>query len=188
MQSVSTQVCEKGTDDTSVDTLSRLFSFVVGGSDFALETSYVREIKRVHQITPIPEKKEGLIGFTALRGSVLPVFDGHVLFDVELSSEVGQDFCNGDIHTLLVLEIYGEGRVVPRLVGVVVDDVTEVTDIAADRISPAPEQGTCTAIGEAGAESIIGLYSVQGSETMTVIVDPAKLINFNRMRQVFSVS
>lgn len=95
--------------------MSQIVVFRLESQEYGIPIGMAREIVRDQNITPLPLMPEGLLGIVNLRGSVIPVWDLHVRFG-GVQQERMKD------NQLLVLQVDGNS------IGVVVDDVTEVTD------------------------------------------------------------
>ncbi len=52
-----------------------LFSFHLAGEEYAVPVEAVREIIRTQRTTRVPRSPSSLLGVTALRGRILPIFD-----------------------------------------------------------------------------------------------------------------
>lgn len=104
-----------------------LVTFRVGEELFGAPISAVQEIVRVPAITQIPQAPEFVEGVINLRGRVIPVVDMR-----KRLSGVGADAEGHSKSRILVIEAGG------RLVGVVVDEVSEVLKLSDDRVEAAP--------------------------------------------------
>jgi purine-binding chemotaxis protein CheW len=107
-------------------------TFSVGSELFATAISGVREIIEYRGPTPVPMMPSILRGIINLRGRVVPVVDLSVRFGRE-AREVTRRTC------IVILEITSGGE--QQAIGVVVDSVSEVLEIADANIEPAPSFG-----------------------------------------------
>jgi purine-binding chemotaxis protein CheW len=112
-------------DDSTIN----LACFEVNEQIFAFEVSYVREIVRVQEITPLPNAPSLIEGVVDLRGAVIPILD---LARV-LETVVGD---RGDQARIVVLEIDG------LVLGLCVDAATDVLTIDAHRLDDVPDLAT----------------------------------------------
>ena len=104
-----------------------LVTFRVGSELFGVPISAVQEIVRVPAIARIPQAPEFVEGVINLRGRVITVID--------LRKRLSHAALGGERDKqsrILVVEAGG------RLVGVIVDEVTEVLKLASDRVEAAP--------------------------------------------------
>lgn len=103
----------------------RYLIFSVGGTSYALEITYVVEIVELMQATPVPYMPNYMTGIINLRGWVIPVMDARARFSYE-PCEYTDRAC------IIVIEDEGVA------IGLLVDAVSEVTDIMRDEIVAPP--------------------------------------------------
>jgi purine-binding chemotaxis protein CheW len=111
---------------------SQYLTFVVGKETFAVGILIIKEILEYEQPTDVPMMPAFVRGIVNLRGAVVPVIDLSARFG-RPSEPVTKKTCIVIIETVL-----NEGR---QVLGVVVDAVNEVLEIAAGEIEPAPNFG-----------------------------------------------
>lgn len=105
--------------------LSQLVSFNLGAEEYAVEVLKVREIIRMTSITHIPNTPPSIEGIINLRGKVIPI--------VSLRSRFNMMESDRDQHTrIMVMDIDG------KLMGFIVDGVSEVIRISSSEIQPPP--------------------------------------------------
>ena len=107
-------------------------TFAVGSELFATAIAGVREIIEYRAPTPVPMMPGFLRGIINLRGRVVPVIDLSVRFGREAKA-VTRRTC------IVILEITSAGE--QQAIGVVVDSVSEVLEIADADIEPTPSFG-----------------------------------------------
>jgi purine-binding chemotaxis protein CheW len=112
---------------------SQYLTFLLGEAVFALDISSVREIIQVCAMTAVPLMPAFIRGVINLRGAVVPVIDLHVRFG-RASATVGKKTC------IVIFDCLRDGERVE--LGLLVDAVSEVLDIAAEAIEPPPNFGT----------------------------------------------
>ena len=108
-------------------------SFLVGGVECALDLVDVREIVRYERATRVPRVPAAVRGVVNLRGTVLPVIDLAVGFGMP-AAPVTPETC------LLVVEVAFAGE--HSAVGLLADAVSQVMDLHAEDVEPAPAFGT----------------------------------------------
>lgn len=107
-------------------------TFTLGGEMFAVETLSVKEIIEFGQITTVPMMPPSIRGVINLRGAVVPVID--------LAARFGRErLRSGRRSCIVIVEVNGDAGT--QTLGVMVDGVSEVIDIAAADIEPAPSFG-----------------------------------------------
>ena len=132
-----------------LDTLSNQISFATDGSqyltfrlaqeEYGVEILKVQEIKGYSAITPIPNTPPYIRGVMNLRGTVVPV--------VDLRVKLGMDTVEHNQFTVVIVVTVGR-----RVVGMVVDGVSDVLNIAASEMAPPPDMG-----GEVDTSSLTGI-------------------------------
>ena len=100
---------------------------------FALDVGKVREILDYTNITKVPQTPEFMKGVINLRGSVVPVVDMRIKFNMS-SQERTVDTC------IIVVEIVIDSDA--TILGALVDSVQEVFELEPSQVEPAPRIGT----------------------------------------------
>jgi len=136
--------------------LSQYLTFALGEEEYGIEILKVQEIKGYSGITPIPNTPPHIRGVMNLRGTVVPVVDLRVKFGRE-----GRDFSK---FTVIVVVKIGE-----KIVGLVVDAVSDVLDIPASEIRPTPDLGS-----RADTRFISGMAPT--NEKLVVLLDIDRLL------------
>jgi purine-binding chemotaxis protein CheW len=100
---------------------------------FAIDVAKVREVLDLTTITKIPRTPDFMSGVINLRGSVVPVVDLRLCFEMTKT--------NKTVNTCIVVdEVLLEGE--STVIGALADSVEEVVDLEPDQIEPAPRIGT----------------------------------------------
>ena len=119
--------------ETMVIDTNQYLTFRLGEERYAIDVSKVKEVLELVSITRVPKTPEFMKGVINLRGSVVPVIDLRLKFDLdELEDTV--DTC------IIVLEIELEDETI--VIGAVADSVQEVIELTPENIEPAPKIGT----------------------------------------------
>lgn len=142
--------------------------FTLGDEEYGIDILKVQEIRGYDQVTRIANTPPFIKGVTNLRGVIVPILDLRIKFD---QSGVLYD----DNTVVIVLNLY------QRVVGIVVDGVSDVLSLTADQIRPAPEFAVTLA-----TEYLTGLGSL--GERMLILVDIERLLNSDEMALVDSVA
>jgi purine-binding chemotaxis protein CheW len=112
---------------------SQYLTFMLGGETFAIGILAIKEIIEYHDLTLVPMMPACVRGVINLRGAVVPVMDMQTRFGRE-PSPITKRTCI----VIVELEAADGGR---QVVGVVVDGVNEVLEIASSDIEPPPAFG-----------------------------------------------
>lgn len=117
----------------------------------------VQEIIGMMTVTRVPRTPEFVRGVINLRGKVIPVIDLRLKFGLE-SKEDTERTC------IIVLQVEREG--VQVVMGVLVDEVSEVLEVAAEAIEPPPSFGT-----NLDADFLLGMGKIGDKVVMLLDVD-----------------
>ena len=136
-------------DVTSAELAAREFlTFRLGGEEYGIDILRVQEIRGVDALTRIPNTPSFIKGVIDLRGTIVPIIDMRVKFDFE---RVEYD----EFTVAIILNVS------QRVVGIVVDSVSDVITLAGEQIKPPPEFAAAvgtnfiTAIGRVDERTII---------------------------------
>jgi purine-binding chemotaxis protein CheW len=110
----------------------KYLTFALAQEEYGLLVIKVREIIKIMDITAVPQMPDHIKGVINLRGKVIPIIDLRAKFGLP-----GQEFTERTC--IIVAEVQVEDRNV--MLGIIVDSVSEVLNIANDEIEPAPDFG-----------------------------------------------
>jgi purine-binding chemotaxis protein CheW len=139
-------------------------AFTLGAEEYGIDILKVQEIRGYEAVTRVANVPDFIKGVINLRGIILPVIDMRLRF--KLGTPVYDQFT-----VVIILNLGG------RIVGMVVDSVSDVTTLAPEQIRPAPQMG-----GAVDADYIIGLGTVD--QRMLILVDIDKLMSTGDMRLI----
>lgn len=111
---------------------SQYLTFLLAGEMFAIGIPAIKEIIEYRDTCLVPMMPECVRGVINLRGAVVPVFDPQVRFG-RPASAVSPRSC------IVIVDIPAAGE--QQIVGLLVDAVSEVLDIAPADIAPPPAFG-----------------------------------------------
>ena len=157
----------------SVETIkevSQYLTFKLEDEAYALNVEGVREVLELelNHITKIPRTPEYLRGVINVRGSVVPVIDMRLKFNME-KQETTIDTC------IIVIEIPINGKT--TVLGILADSVQEVIDLEPDQIEPAPEMGN-----QLRTEFIAGIG--KRNDSFIIILKIGKILTIEELCQV----
>ena len=113
--------------------ISQYLAFSLSNEKYAVSVVNVREVLEVVPITRVPGMPDFMKGVLNLRGSVVPVIDLRVKFDLgSLDHTIDT--------SIIILEITSKNNEI-MLIGALVDSVQEVININSKDIEPAPAIG-----------------------------------------------
>ncbi|MDU4696188.1 MAG: chemotaxis protein CheW [Paenibacillus sp.] len=142
MTDQNTQLQTEASDDTQT---GKFLTFLIGTDVYGIEIRYVTEIIGIQAITEVPELPEHIRGIINLRGKIIPVMDVRLRFK--------KPFREYNDRTCIVVVELSEVSI-----GLIVDSVSEVVQIAEEDIVPPPDiksgnpQGFIKGVGKVGGE------------------------------------
>lgn len=135
----------------------QMLTFTLGDETYGVDILRVQEIRGWSPVTRIPQAQAHILGVLNLRGAIVPIVDLRMRFSLPRADYT-------PLTVIIVLSVESpQGR---RDFGVVVDGVSDVVDVAAGEVKPAPELGQ-----PAGTEFIAGLAAVSGRMVMLLDID-----------------
>ncbi len=143
----------------------KYLTFQLGDESYGLEILKVQEIIGMQTITRIPRTPEYVKGVINLRGKVIPVIDLRLRFNME-TAEVSRKTC------IIVVQVSKEETSVTM--GIVVDEVSEVLEISAEAIEPAPGFGT-----QVETSFILGMAKAENA--VKILLDIDKIMSEGEM-------
>ena len=139
--------------------VGKYLTFLLGREEFAIRVLKVREIMGIQDITAVPQTPPYVKGVINLRGKVIPVVDLRLKFSLD-EKEYSQRTC------IIVVQVQMGSLSLPT--GVVVDEVSEVLNLAAGDIEDTPDFGE----GAGAASSyLLGMAKVKGKVKILLDID-----------------
>lgn len=135
--------------------------FTLGDEEYGIDILKVQEIRGYDQVTRIANTPAFIKGVTNLRGVIVPIIDLRIKF-----AQPGVEY--NDNTVVIVLNL------VQRVVGIVVDGVSDVLSLTADQIRPSPEFAVTMS-----TEYLTGLGAL--GDHMLILVDIEKLLSSEEM-------
>lgn len=154
---VSTLAARAGTYTMPTEFLA----FHLGGEEYGLDIQKVQEIRGYETVTRIANAHDFVKGVVNLRGIIVPIIDMRIKFNL---GEPTYD------HSTVVIILNLRGRVI----GMVVDAVSDVITLSPEQIKPAPEMGTAL-----DTDYLVGLGTVE--ERMLILIDIDSLMLSDEM-------
>jgi purine-binding chemotaxis protein CheW len=129
-----------------------------GSEEYGIEILKVQEIRGYHAVTHIANAPAFIKGVVNLRGIIVPIIDMRIKLNVGRAKY-------DQFTVVIILNVAG------RVVGMVVDGVSDVIALKANQIRPTPEFSTSTF----DTHYITGLGAVE--DRMLILVDIEKLMS-----------
>jgi purine-binding chemotaxis protein CheW len=150
----------------------KYLTFFLGNEQYGLEIMKVQDIISMMSITRVPKTPEFIRGVINLRGKVIPILDLRIKFDMEHQE---------DTRVTCIINLQVTHNNSQMVIGVVVDEVSEVVNISADQLQPPP------AFGEnINVDMIIGVGNIE--DRVVLLFDADRLLSNEEMSSVTSMS
>lgn len=149
---------------------SQYLTFMLDGEEYGVDILKVQGIQGYGKVTPLPRTPKYIRGVVNLRGAIVPIVDLRCRFGME-------EIAISPTTVVIVVKVVANGK--DRTVGLVVDAVSEVHDVADEDLKPAPDFGK-----SANSAYIEALATI--NERMLILLNIDHLINSGVMDAVES--
>jgi purine-binding chemotaxis protein CheW len=136
-------------------------AFRLGEEEYGIDILKVQEIRGYENVTRIANAPAFIKGVINLRGIIVPIVDMRIKFN--LGEPTYDQFT-----VVIILSIAS------RVMGMVVDSVSDVTTLQPEQIRPAPQMGTAL-----NTDYLIGLGTLE--ERMLILLDIERLMSSAEM-------
>jgi len=151
------------TKDVTSDGSKREFlTFLLAGEEYGVDILRTQEIKGWDTVTNIPNTPDYILGVINLRGTIAPIIDLRLRFNLEKKEY--------DATTVVIVLNVERDGLPTRIMGVVVDAVSDVYNVPEGDIKPSPDFGTAV-----DTEFVTGLATV--GETMVIVLNIDYMLN-----------
>ena len=137
--------------ETGTAGVKEYLSFRLGGEEYGIDILAVREIRAFERPTRIANAPAFILGVVNLRGVIVPIVDLRIKFGM------GEPAYDGSTVVIIL-------NVADRVLGIVVDSVSDVLPLKQEEIRPAPEFSASI-----DASFVQGLASLSGG--LLILVD-----------------
>ncbi len=161
-QDMSTNSGLSGSEAEGTD---QFLTFFMNGEEYGVDILCVQEIRGWESSTPLPNAPPQIKGVINLRGTIVPIVDLRQCFGLDAIEYTG-------ITVVIVLKVDTDDG--ERIMGIVVDAVSDVYSIAEEDMRPAPDLG-----GAIETEFIKGLVTV--NKSMVILLNISKLLALDDM-------
>lgn len=158
---------EESLEEGNTSPQIQLLTFTLGDEEYGVDIMRVKEIRAWSDTTRLPNAVKYMRGVINLRGLVVPIFDLRMRFGMEKT----------EAHKKNVVIII---RLPERVIGILVDTVSDILNLQENDISPAPAM-------ETGIDSafVNGIVSVQ--ERMVVLLELEKMFDQSTLKSADQV-
>ncbi len=147
---------------------SEFLTFKLATEEYGIDILKVQEIRGYDAVTAIANAPPFIKGVINLRGVIVPIVDMRIKFSL------GQPEYN-QFTVVIVLNVAG------RVVGMVVDSVSDVLMLSADQIKPAPEFAAAF-----DTSYVVGLGTLD--ERLLILIDIERLMRSDEMGLIESAA
>ncbi len=140
-------------------------TFTLAGEQYGIDILKVQEIRGWQPVTTVPNSPAFVKGVMNLRGAIVPVIDLRRRFGLDPVAYTP---------TTVVIVVTVRGAHGPRVIGAVVDGVSDVLHVEGSSIQPAPDFGTAV-----HTEFISGLVTLEAG--MVMLLDADRLLSVEEM-------
>lgn len=141
---------------SSGNDIQQFLTFTLDDQEFGIEILRVQEIKNFTRVTPIPNMPSCIKGVMNLRGTIVPIVDLRIRFDMP-TTQYSQ-------FTVIIVVNVGT-----RIMGLVVDAVSDVLNVESNAIEPTPD------LGSINISFISGL--AKSGDRLVTLLDIEQLLN-----------
>jgi purine-binding chemotaxis protein CheW len=159
--SISSTVADPPVAGNAATEVMEFLAFRLGEEEYGIKILKVQEIRGYDAVTKIANAPDFIKGVINLRGIIVPIVDMRIKFNLGTPTY--------DQFTVVIILNIGE-----RVMGMVVDSVSDVTTLSPEQIKPAPEMGTAL-----NTDHLTGLGTID--ERMLILVDIDKLMSSAEM-------
>lgn len=151
----SLEQIESSTNNAGAEALEYL-AFRLGNEEYGIDIQQVQELRSYEAVTHIANAPDFIKGVVNLRGTIVPIIDMRIKFKLGMP--------NYDQFTVVIIL-----NITQRIMGMVVDSVSDVITLNAEQIKPPPELSTAL-----GADYLLGLGTIE--QRMLILVNIEKLM------------
>lgn len=159
-------------DGVMQDDGKQYLTFILAGEEYGVDILCVQEIRGWESATPIPNAPPHIKGVINLRGTIVPIVDLRLCFGLEAVQF-------SPITVVIVLRV--QAGQTSRVMGIVVDAVSDVYSLNASQLKSAPDLGAAI-----DTSYIRGLASV--GEKMVILLEINSLLNLDELPNIAEIS
>ncbi len=146
---------------------NEFLAFKLGREEYGIDILSVQEIRGYENVTRIANAPDYIKGVVNLRGTIVPIIDMRIKLGIGTPTY-------DQFTVVIVLNLHN------RIIGMVVDSVSDVITLPAEHIRPAPDMGATL-----DTQYLIGMGTI--NERMLILVDIEKLMLTEEMELIENV-
>ena len=150
------------------DQTDQYLTFIMASEEYGVDILSVQEIRGWESVTPIPNAPPHVKGVINLRGTIVPIVDLRQRFGLEKVEY-------GPLTVVIVLKVASKKGA--RVMGIVVDAVSDVYSLSSEEMKSAPDLGD-----HVNTQYIKGLVNVNNK--MVILLDIGELLGSDTIPDV----
>ncbi len=158
--------------ETNSDHTDQYLTFIMADEEYGVDILCVQEIRGWENATPLPNSPPHIKGVINLRGTIIPIVDLRQCFGMESIEYTA-------ITVVIVLKVKTEKG--DRVMGIVVDAVSDVYSLSEQDMRPAPDLGNSI-----NTECIKGLVNV--NDKMVILLNIDQLLSIEDIPNLSTLS
>lgn len=159
-------------NDLGKNLAGKYLTFILEEEEYGVEILKVQEIIQMQKVTPVPGSSEFIRGVINLRGKVIPV--------VELRKKFQMNIVEDTEKTAIIVMLIRKGEI-SMTMGIIIDNVKEVLDVASDSIEETPDLG-----GRANTDFIMGMCKAGGN--VKILLDIEKVLSSTEINALGAIA
>lgn len=160
-QEIQTALAGNKSAAVNANEAQEFLTFTIGCEEYGIEILKVQEIRSYEAVTTVVNAPDFIKGVVNLRGTIVPIIDMRIKFNL---GNVGYN----DFTVVIILNVAG------RVIGMVVDSVSDVITLTTEQCRPAPQFSA-----ELNTNYITGLGTVD--DRMLILMDIERLMSSPEM-------
>jgi len=149
----------------------KYLTFVLENEVFGVQITKVQEIIRMQNVTKVPRVKDFVRGVINLRGKIIPVIELRLKFGMEAQKDT-------DKTCIIVIQVQAANG--NFTVGIIIDEVREVLDIASENIEP-----PCMVNHADDQDFILGIGKV--ANEVKILLDIDKILTISELTMISQI-
>jgi purine-binding chemotaxis protein CheW len=161
---------EEQPDEELHDDTNEYLTFYLANEEYGLDILRVQELRGWESVTRIPNSPEYVRGVLNLRGAIVPIIDLRIRFDLPVTAYTPTT-------VVVILSVVDSHSRKNRIVGVVVDAISDVVNAKISGIQNTPEFDASIEV-----EYISGLATADNG--MLMLIDVDKLLDLTQLESL----
>jgi purine-binding chemotaxis protein CheW len=153
---------------SEIDYNREFLAFTLGKEEYGIDILKVQELRGYETVTHIANSPEFIKGVVNLRGIIVPIIDMRIKFNIGTPTY-------DQFTVVIILNVAG------RVMGMVVDSVSDVIALTKNQVKPAPDMGSAL-----NTDYVIGLGTID--ERMLILIDIDKLMSSAEMGIIANIT